>query len=122
MTFIGTKKDKSSIGFEQTVRLYKAQNCDGCPLKSKCYKSESTDRIIQRNVNLEKHKTRARNLLLSEEGVMRRKQRVIDTEPIFGNIKHNKGFKRFMLRGKHKVEIEWGLLALAHNLKKKAAA
>jgi transposase len=122
MTFIGTKKDKSSTGFEQAVKLYKAQNCYGCPLKSKCYKSESTDRIIQRNINLEEHKTRARNLLLSEEGVIRRKQRVVDTEPIFGNIKHNKGFKRFMLRGKHKVEIEWGLLALAHNLKKKAAA
>ena len=35
--------------------------------------------------------------------------------------KHNKNFKRFNLRGKAKVEIETGLLSLAHNLKKMAA-
>jgi len=40
-------------------------------------------------------------------------------EPIFANIKQNQGFSRFMLRGKQKVEIEWGLMAIAQNLKKK---
>lgn len=40
---------------------------------------------------------------------------------IFGNIKHNHGFKRFMLRGKEKVAIEWGLIAIAQNIRKKAA-
>jgi hypothetical protein len=39
-------------------------------------------------------------------------------EATFGNIKQNKGFRRFMLRGKEKVEIETGLIALAHNLSK----
>ncbi|MCO4291298.1 transposase, partial [Solitalea sp. MAHUQ-68] len=34
------------------------------------------------------------------------------------NLKYNKGFKRFLLRGKEKVSIEIGLLALAHNLSK----
>jgi hypothetical protein len=47
---------------------------------------------------------------------------VVDTEPVFANIKQNKGFRRFMLRGKNKVEIEWGLIAIAHNLKKRAVA
>jgi len=42
-------------------------------------------------------------------------------EPVFANIKNNHHFKRFMLRGKPKVEIEAGLVALAHNLRKKAA-
>ena len=42
-------------------------------------------------------------------------------EPVFGNIKNNHKFKRFMLRGKDKVEIEWGLLAIAQNIRKKAA-
>jgi 2',3'-cyclic-nucleotide 2'-phosphodiesterase (5'-nucleotidase family) len=41
---------------------------------------------------------------------------------VFANIKQNKGFRRFMLRGKNKVEIEWGLIAIAHNLKKRAVA
>ncbi|WP_145331178.1 transposase, partial [Sphingobacterium siyangense] len=49
------------------------------------------------------------------------KQRCHDVEPVFGNIKQNHGFRRFMLRGKEKVSIEWGLLAIAQNLRKKAA-
>jgi hypothetical protein len=40
---------------------------------------------------------------------------------VFGNIKNNHKFTRFMLRGKNKVTIEFGLLALAQNLRKKAA-
>jgi hypothetical protein len=40
---------------------------------------------------------------------------------VFGNIKNNHKFKRFMLRGKEKVEIEWGLLAIAQNIRKKVA-
>jgi hypothetical protein len=39
---------------------------------------------------------------------------------VFGNIKNNKDFRKFMLRGLEKVEIEAGLLALAHNLAKLA--
>ena len=39
----------------------------------------------------------------------------------FGNIKNNHHFKRFMLRGKDKVTVEFGLLALAQNIRKKAA-
>jgi hypothetical protein len=42
-------------------------------------------------------------------------------EPVFGNIKNNYHFKRFMLRGIQKVNNETGLLALAHNLRKKTA-
>jgi hypothetical protein len=57
---------------------------------------------------------------LSEEGIKKRKQRCHDVEPVFANIKNNHGFKRFMLRGKEKVTIETGLLALAHNLRKKS--
>ena len=60
-------------------------------------------------------------LLNSEQGIAHRKKRCHDVEPVFGNIKHNHGFRRFMLRGKKKVEIEWGLISIAHNIRKKAA-
>jgi len=61
----------------------------------------------------------ANEKLLNEEGIKKRKQRCHDVEPVFANIKNNHGFKRFMTRGKQKVTIETGLLALAHNLRKK---
>jgi len=44
-----------------------------------------------------------------------RKQTV---EPVFGNIKENLGFRRFSMRGKEKVETEWSLICLTHNLKR----
>ena len=46
-----------------------------------------------------------------------RKQTV---EPIFGQIKEARGFRRFLLRGLEKVETEWALLCTAHNLLKLA--
>ncbi|SEG35884.1 transposase, partial [Algoriphagus boritolerans] len=52
--------------------------------------------------------------------ILKRKQRATDVEPVFGHLKYNKRMGRFLLRGKEKVEIETGLLAIAHNLAKKA--
>jgi transposase len=42
-------------------------------------------------------------------------------EPVFGQIKHGRGFQQFFLRGIHKVAAEWTLLCTAHNLLKLAA-
>jgi hypothetical protein len=36
-------------------------------------------------------------------------------------LKGNKKFRRFHLRGMEKVEVEWGLLSIAHNMQKIAA-
>jgi transposase len=120
MDYIGDRTRKTATGFLQTVRLYKAKNCRNCPLNGACHKSQN-DRVIQVNVNLERQKQRAEELLKSEEGIAKRKKRCFDVEPVFGNIKNNHGFRRFMLRGKQKVEIEWGLIALAQNIRKRAA-
>ena len=35
-----------------------------------------------------------------------------------GDIKQNMGYRRFRLRGKENVHTEWGLLSIAHNLRK----
>ncbi|MGG3507941.1 transposase [Paenibacillus lautus] len=48
-------------------------------------------------------------------------QRMVEPESVFGQIKNNRGFRRFLLRGLHKVSLEVGWLSLAHNLLKKAA-
>ena len=61
-----------------------------------------------------------KSLLLSERGIFHRKKRPADVEPVFGTLKENKGFRRFRLSGLNKVGVEFGLLALAHNLAKLA--
>ena len=43
-------------------------------------------------------------------------------EPVFGQIKHARGFRQFLLRGLDKVTAEWALICTAHNLLKLAAA
>lgn len=120
MDFIGEAKRETSNGYQQTLRRYRAQNCGSCPLNGACHKSKG-NRTIEVNRNLNGHKEKAYHLLNSEEGIRRRKKRCYDVEPVFGNIKQNHGFQRFMLRGKKKVSIEIGLLAIAQNIRKKAA-
>ena len=120
MQNMGTSSRITSTGFVQHLTKYVAKNCSGCPLNGACHKSRG-NRVIEVNHHLNKLKEKANQHLLSDEGIKKRKQRCHDIEPVFANIKNNHGFKRFMLRGKEKVLIEVGLLALAHNLRKKAA-
>lgn len=97
---------------------YQAVKCHGCPLQQQCHQQKG-NRIVSINHPLRKLKQQADERLKSEQGLAYRKRRPADVEPIFGNIKYNKNFKRFMLSGLDKVEIETGLLA--HNLAKWAA-
>ena len=43
-------------------------------------------------------------------------------EPVFGQIKHARGFRQFLMRGLAKVSGEWAMVCTAHNLLKLAAA
>jgi len=45
-------------------------------------------------------------------------QRKHIVEPVFGQIKHVRGFRQFLLRGLKKVRAEWHLICLTHNLLK----
>jgi transposase len=117
MNKIAEYKKKNDSGYEQTVTKYQAQNCEGCPLRSLCHKAKD-NRTIEVNHRLRKYRQQAREKLLSEEGIRHRKQRPQDVEATFGNIKQNKNFRRFLLRGKQKVSTELGLICIAHNLKK----
>lgn len=120
MQNIGEYNKKTTTGFTQTISRYEARNCEGCPLRGVCHQAKG-NRVIEINHNLNRLKQQADALLLSEAGIAHRKKRCWDVEPVFGNIKNNHGFKRFMLRGIKKVKVETDLLALAHNLRKKSS-
>jgi len=120
MHCIGSFITKNKNGHQKQIKKYQAHNCNGCPLRGACHK-QKTNRIIEVNHRLRKYKQRVRENLISEKGKAYRKQRPCDVEPVFANIKCNKNFRRFILRSKPKVEIEVGLVLLAHNLSKIAA-
>ena len=78
MQKIGEGKRKTSTRFEQQVSFYQAQRtCQGCPLRWGCHKAKG-ERVIEVNHNLERHKQKARDLLLSPEGIEHRKQKPAD--------------------------------------------
>lgn len=117
---IGSYTKATAAGFDQQLTKYRAANCERCPLNGACHKSRG-NRVIEVNFNLNRLKAIAYQNLTSEKGIKHRKKRPWDVESVFGNIKSNHGFRRFMLKGKKKVAIEVGLLAIAQNLRKKAA-
>lgn len=120
MKHIGRQIKETKGGYAQTIDRYQAKNCDGCFLREVCHQQQG-NRVIEVANNYKRLREQAEKRLKSKKGVQKRKQRCFDTEPVFANIKHNHHFKRFMLRGINKVNVETGLLALAHNLRKKAA-
>lgn len=120
MKKVGERKRKTITGYLQVNSLYRAQNCQSCPLRGTCFKAKG-NRTIERNHILEIHKEKVRKNLLSEIGQIKRKQRTADVEPVFAHIKSNRNFKRFTHKGIDKAELEFGLHALAHNLRKKSA-
>lgn len=112
--------EETKGGYPQIKDTYQAANCTGCFLKEACH-GQKGNREIEVSLNNQRLKKIADRRLQSKRGKEKRRQRCFDVEPVFASIKHNHHFKRFMLRGKEKVSVELGLLALAHNIRKKAA-
>jgi hypothetical protein len=112
---------RTDNGFESERRGYVCEDCSQCPLKQQCTKAEG-NRQIKVSLRLWEMRAQAKEKLLSEPGTALRKQRSVDVETVFGRIKQDWGFRRFLLRGLEKVKAEWGLLCIAHNLAKLAVA
>ncbi len=121
MKFIRQERRYTTSGYQQTVSVYRASRCEGCPLRGQCHKSKR-DRQIEVNHTLDDYKARARALLTSEQGLKHRSNRPIEPEAVFGQIKECGKFRRLRLRGLTGAKIEFGLKALAHNLRKLALA
>lgn len=117
---IGQGKRTSANGYVSTITYYQATRCEGCPLRGQCHQSK-TERRIEVNHRLKELKQKAKERLMSEEGLEHRSKRPIEVEAVFGQLKSNNKFNRFTLRGFDKVEIEFGLMALGHNLRKMVA-
>lgn len=118
LRFRYVKTDRNKNGYISFSRLYECESCAGCPLAADCKKSNDNNRIIMINQMLDAYKEQARQNLKSEKGDLLKRQRGQEVESCFGDIKMNQYFRRFNLRGKSKVKAEFGLVAIAHNMRK----
>ena len=118
MTRIGTARSKTASGYQSESARYRAQNCQGCPLRCLCYKARGDRRTIEVNHRLNEYKRKARELLTSEEGLKHRGRRCIEPEAVFGQMKFNMAYRRFRHFGKDKVTMDFAFFAIAFNIKK----
>ena len=116
LQFIQEREIINDNGYKSTYKVYAANNCQDCPMKEKCTKEDN--RAIVINLRLLNYKKKACELLNSEQGIKHRKKRSIEPESVFGQLKFNMGYKRFRHRGFDKIQMDFGLLAIAFNLKK----
>ncbi len=117
MQCIGQGTRTSKTGFKSVVHQYKAIRCQGCPLRGMCHKSEG-DRKFEVSHKLNEHRKKIKEKLMSEQGLYYRSKRPVEVEAVFGQMKSNNRFTRFTMRSIPKIEIEFGLMALGHNLRK----
>lgn len=120
MDCIGTRENRTSTGFSQTLHIYRAKNCHECPLRPRCFHSKYKHkrREVALNLNLMNLRKKARENLTSTDGEKLRKQRCAEVEQMFGQMKANKKFTRFLMAGMDKVSVELGLLFSAMNIMK----
>ena len=104
--------------------------CTGCPLRSQCLRHP--ERTKQRQLTVIKERVgpapatkatanaavlRMRKKFDTPVGRATYSKRIGTVEPVFGNIQ-NKGMRRFTLRGQLKVNAQWQLFTIVHNIEK----
>lgn len=110
----------AGYGSQENYQYMATQKVEGYVKYNYFDKDRKTKSVTksENNPELASIRMKTYELLCSERGEKLRKKRCWDVETVFAQLKNNKGFKRYYLRGQNKIEIETGLLALAHNLKK----
>jgi hypothetical protein len=94
-------------GYPIRTRHYRSEDCSACPLKATCTKTKG-NREIAISLTYMRQKNEMRERLRSEEGYTLSVRRMTEPESVFGQIKNNRGFRRFLLRGLQKVSLEVG--------------
>lgn len=119
LVHVGNRKYVTEAGYETRRDYYRCEDCSECSYAEECKKTEKA-KTLRFSHRLNELKKKANENLCSEIGLKLRSQRVVEVEQTFGRIKGCWSFRRFLLRGKEKVKIEWGLLCIAHNITKLA--
>ncbi len=119
------KHSKSASGLNLTTTVYECADCDGCPLKEKCIRAcgskkslEERHKVLYVSKRFARQREEMEKKIVSQEGILLRVNRSIQAEGTFAFAKEDMDFRRFLTRGKKKVEAEWLLLTLAINILK----
>jgi len=101
-----------------------AKDCQACALRGQCLRNPNAQRGRQvarfehRAADAQHPSQRMRQAIDSPQGRALYSRRIATVEPVFANIRHHKGMRRFTLRGRAKVATQWQLYCLVHNIEK----
>ena len=102
------------------------QDCLPCALRAQCLRTpEKTQTrqvafLLGRAPGFETHTDLMKTKIDSDKGKEMITRRFATVEPVFGNIRGNKRLDRFTLRGRSKVDGQWKLYCMMHNIEKLA--
>jgi transposase/IS5 family transposase len=110
---------KRVLNYGHFYRKYLAseKDCQSCPLRPRCISVVNAKRK-QLSVPIDSLSPQMVEKIDSEQGRRIYPQRLAIAEPVFANIRINKRLDRFTLRGKTKVNIQWLMYCLVHNIEK----
>ena len=105
-------------GTERKISVYRCEDCSGCPYRAACCKAKDSEKRKEIFVCWEFQNLRKNSYhnITTEEGKLLRCNRSIQAEGAFGQLKHNRNFKRFLTGGKVKVLAELLFLGLSQNI------
>lgn len=123
--YVKNRNHKTPNGYYGTAYKAKKTDCRVCEVKLQCLRNPNTparqvykfDRreMPRERVNFSKKMIEK---VESEAGRYLYGMRMGIVEPVFANLRHMLGLDRFTLRGARKVNTQWQLFALVHNLGK----
>ena len=118
LKFRRESKKTTENGYVVATRYYSNDKCGRCPRKNKCHRSQKGYRTVRVNQVLNEYRPKVLEALTSETGVLLRMNRSIQVEGVFGVLKEDYGFRRFLTRGRVNIETQFFLLAFAFNIEK----
>lgn len=112
-------------GFRSVRFRAPISSCGDCVLRSQCIRYPERTRVRQVAFFLERTPGKAEKFLAKMkrriDSVLRRfeySRRLGTIEPVFGHIRHTRKLNRFTLRSKRKVNGQWLMYCLVHNIAK----
>jgi transposase len=112
-------------GFEALKFKAPKSACAGCVLRAKCLRYPERTAVRQVAYFIggakgakESYCARMKRRIDSDFGRYAYSRRLGIVEPVFGNIRSTRKLNRFTLRGRTKVDTQWRLFCLVHNIGK----
>lgn len=122
--YVRNRNFKTKDGYKAIAYQAPKKACRNCPLRSKCLRNPDSKEGRQVHIFYGDRPGSLTDAMKQKidtpEGRKTYSKRLGIVEPVFGNIRARKGMNRFTLRSKKKVNIQWLLYCIVHNLEKVA--